>query len=356
MSKSTPITDNITPTPTMVQRLAETHEQLRKAASRTTILRLAFIGLTDGLLAPLDGDGPLSAEKLADRTDTDPIYVARWLEAAYAFELVDADGESFELTELGRSFLPDVPGTLMPLAIQSVLSARLADRLSELVRSGEQPGEEILGEFDNVTPWFGRMLEAKFRPYFHEHVLPSLELFERLDSKGGRVLDLGCGNGWYLRALLDEYEGLSGVGVDTMTESIEDARRATDETGLDDRLEFEQADLTTYRPDDTFDAVVLNRTLHHVWDHRDEVFATVEAALADQGHLVAWEPAWPETREALREPERQMLGMRNLAEHAMGNRLLVPEEIGDAFEARAFEVEIRRLDAVETLIVGRRAG
>lgn len=338
----------------MTQELDETRQRLREAAFDTTTLRTAFIGLTDGLLETLERAGPLAADGLADRTETDPDYVARWLDAAYAFELVDPVDDEFELSDLGGAFLPDVPGTLMPLAIQSVLSARLADRLSELVRTGEQPGEAILGEFENVTPWFGRMLAAKFRPYFREQVLPALELFEQVDQRGGRVLDLGCGNGWYLRALLDHYEGLTGTGVDTMAESIRDAREATAEAGLDRRLEFREADLRSYRPDEPFDVVVLNRTLHHVWDVRDEVFETVDAVLADEGHLVAWEPAWPEQREALRTPERQMLGMRNLAEHAMGNRLLVPDEIAETFRAQGFAVDVRQLDAVETLIVGQR--
>jgi SAM-dependent methyltransferase len=337
----------------MNQPLDDTRDQLRDAASQTTILRLAFIGLTDGLLEALDQAATLSSDELADRTDTDPTYVARWLDAAYGFELVDTDDDTFELTELGEAFLPDVPGTMMPLAIQSVLSARLADRLADLLRSGEQPGEAILGEFENVTPWFGRMLEAKFRPYFEGNVLPELEIFEQVDAESGRILDLGCGNGWYLRALLEEFEGLSGVGIDLMPESIRHARTTTAEDGLEGRLDFREADLTDFRTDEPFDVVVLNRTFHHVWEDRDEVFETAAAALADGGHLIAWEPAWPDGRDGLRDSKRRMLGMRNLAEHAMGNRLLTPDELRDAFEAHDFDTDIRRLDAIETLIVGR---
>lgn len=49
-----------------------------------------------------------------------------------------------------------------------------------------------------------------------------------------------------------------------------------------------------------------------------------------------------------------MLGMRNLAEYAMGNRLLVPDEIRRVVEDCGFAVDIRRLDTVETLFIGRR--
>lgn len=337
----------------MERSLDQKRDQLREAALESTTLRLAFIGLADGLLEGLAEGEPLEAPDLAASTDTDPAYVARWLDAAYGFELVQSEADAYGLTELGRSFLPDAPGTLMPLAVQSILSARMADRLSELLVSGEQPGEEILGDFENVTTWFGPMLEAKFRPYFREQVLPKLEIFREVDAAGGRVLDLGCGNGWYLREVLATYENLTGVGVDSMGENIEQARRATVEAGLDDRLEFRETDLFEYHPYRGFDVVILNRTLHHVWERRENLFAMLEGVRADGSRMVVWEPAWPETREALRDPERRMLGMRNLAEHAMGNRLLVPDDIRGALESRGFEVDVHRLDAVETLFVAR---
>lgn len=337
----------------MERSLDQKRDQLRDAALESTTLRLAFIGLADGLLEALADEEPVTAPDLAASTDTDPEYVARWLDAAYGFELVQTETDSYGLTELGRSFLPDIPGTLMPLAVQSILSARMADRLSDLLVSGEQPGEEILGDFGNITDWFGPMLEAKFRPYFREHVLPTLDIFREVDAAGGRVLDLGCGNGWYLREVLATYENLTGVGVDSIGENIEQARRAAAAVGLDDRLEFHEQDLFEYHPHRGFDVVVLNRTLHHVWERRDDLFAMLEGVRADGSRLIIWEPAWPEMRDALRDPERRMLGMRNLAEHAMGNRLLVPDDIRGALESHGFEVDVHRLDAVETIFVAR---
>lgn len=337
--------------------LEHKREELMEAAAGTLPLRVAFIGLVDDLLELLHASGPLDAATLAERAEADVGYVEKWLDAAYATQLVDEHDESdeqFELTELGEAFLPDAPRTLMPLAVQTVLSARIADRLAGFVRTGDQPGEEMLGEFENIKPWFGRMLEAKFGPYFRQNVLPELEVFGRVNREGGRVLDLGCGNGWYLRELAASYENLTGVGIDQMEPSIRQAREAAAEQGLAGRLEFHEADIFDYRPDRPFDVVVLNRTLHHVWTRRDDLLATVDASLADDGELVVWEPAFPEHRQELRHPGKRMLGMRNLAEHAMQNRLLEPDEVRRFLEELGMTVEAKAIDEVERVFVARR--
>ncbi|MFB6263003.1 MAG: trans-aconitate 2-methyltransferase [Bradymonadaceae bacterium] len=332
----------------------ERRQRLQSASGEVATLHVAFIGLADDLLEELGDGAAIGAEALADRAGVDPTYAERWLDAAYAHELIGGEDGKFRLTELGEAFLPEAEGSLMPLAVQSVLSGRLTDRLVETVVSGEQPGESLLGEFDNVAPWFGRMLEGKFRPYFRQHVLPALEMLETVDAEAGRVLDLGCGNGWYLREIADAHASIRGTGVDSMEASIRQAGEAATEAGVADRLSFEAGDLFDYRPSDPFDVVALNRTLHHVWAERDALFETIDASLADGGWLAIWEPAWPEDRRALRTPERRPLGMRNLAEHAMGNRLLKPEEIERALSRRNYTVTVERLDEVETLIVGRR--
>jgi len=334
--------------------LEQRREQLQNAAAGSLPLRLAFVGLVNEMLTELADAGPLEAPQLAERANLDAAYVAKWLDAAFAVELVDVEDDAFGLTELGEAFLPDAPQTMMPLAIQSVLGSRLTDRVADLMRTGEQPGESILKEFENITPWFGRMLEAKFGPYFRQNVLPELDLFEQIDQAGGRLLDLGCGNGWYLRKLAGTYDRLTGLGIDVMEPGIRQAREAARANGLDDRLEFRAADIFDFRPDSPFDAIGLNRTLHHLWGRRSELMETIDAALDDDGYLVVWEPAYPADRRALRDPGKQMLGMRNLAEHGMQNRLLEPREVRETLAEIDLTVDVHQIDEVETLFVGRR--
>lgn len=330
-------------------------KKLQNAAAETDTLHAAFIGLATGLIEALDTANSSTIVSLADTAGTDRDYTERWADAAFANQLVDfEDSDVIRLTPLGQAFLPHADRSMMPLAVQSVLSPRLADRLTEYLESGEQPGESILEEFDNVLPWFGRMLEGKFRPFFRDEVLPQIKVFDEFAGQSFDVLDLGCGNGWYLRELAGHYDNLRGVGLDSLTANIESAKSSVSNTLLKDRLEFQKGDIFEYRPDRTFDAVVLNRTVHHLWTRRDDLLATLDAVIGRNGRLVIWEPAWPEDRASLRSPNRRGLGMRNLAEHAMGNQLLTPGKLVDWLDSSDMVVETQPIDEVETIFVARR--
>ncbi len=79
----------------------------------------------------------------------------------------------------------------------------------------------------------------------------------------------------------------------------------------------------------------MNRALHHVWEKDTAaLFAWLRDNIRRGGCALIWEPAWPDAREALREPARKAMAFQNLTEHVQGNHFLRPGEIVDAF-ARA---------------------
>lgn len=84
---------------------------------------------------------------------------------------------------------------------------------------------------------------------------------------GARVLDLGCGFGWFCR--FARTQGAAEVlGLDVSTKMLEQARRDTD----DSAVHFEQCDLDVVElPVSSFDLVYSSLTLHY---------------LADLGHIV----------------------------------------------------------------------
>ena len=116
------------------------------------MLNIAYIGVTNGLLNKLAELNAATASELAKAAGVDEAYTIRWCDSAYAFELLDEKNGKFVLTESGNAFRPDVPDSLMPFAVQSVLSTHMADRAAELMASGERPGEVVLGERKMVLP------------------------------------------------------------------------------------------------------------------------------------------------------------------------------------------------------------
>lgn len=81
---------------------------------------------------------------------------------------------------------------------------------------------------------------------------------DRFGTAGpSRVLDLGTGPGTLLLAVLDEWPGASGLGVDASDVALEYARRNARSLGLADRAEFQSGDWAT-GVDARFDLILAN--------------------------------------------------------------------------------------------------
>jgi SAM-dependent methyltransferase len=106
------------------------------------------------------------------------------------------------------------------------------------------------------------------------------------DVAGRRVVDLGCGYGWFCRWAADQ--GAAAVlGVDLSERML---ARATDWDGPgpppDARIRYERQDLDRLTlPAGAFDLAYSSLTLHYL-DDLDRFLATVHAALAPGGRFV----------------------------------------------------------------------
>jgi len=318
-------------------------------------LNIAFIGVSTGLLDHLDRSGKATPGELAAAAQVDAGYVRRWCEAAYAFGYLDDHGGSFTLTETGRAFMPGAPGSLMPFAVQSILGAHVAERAAGLMPSGERPGEQILAERKTILPWYGPMMEANFSAFFEREVLPAVKEYEDVGSRGGTVVDLGCGTGWYLRILAARFPALRGIGLDGFPENVAHADALARAAGVDARLTFQTGDIHQYTVSEPVDVIAMNRSLHHVWDRKDSVLVTLRNALKPGGHAIIWEPAWPAELAALREPRRRAMAVQNLSEHVQGNHFLMPSEIERAFHNVGMQTQTFLFaDGTESVVIASR--
>ena len=104
-----------------------------------------------------------------------------------------------------------------------------------------------------------------------------------------RVLDLGCGDGLLLAAVLEAFPEASGVAVDYSPPMLEQARRRL--AALGPRVEVAEADLATPAWRRTvvgpFDAVVSGFAIHHLPDERKQaLYREIFDLLADGGVFV----------------------------------------------------------------------
>lgn len=325
-------------------------------ARGATVLNLAFIGVAKGLFDAL-AEGPLTSDELARRAGVDPGYCAAWCDAAFAFGHLDEDTGRVELTPLGRAFVRGGAESLFAVPVGAVMGAHMAERAAFYSTSGERPGDLVQAERETLVPLMGPLSESHYAPLFTGEIVTRLEVFAEVDHRRGTVVDLGCGNGWYLRALARRFPALRGVGLDDSQQRIVQARDLATAEGLADRLEFREGDLRHFTVSEPVELIVMNRALHHVWEAgQREVFEILASHLQPGGSAAIWEPAWPELRAQLRHPSFQRMAMQNLSEHVQGNHYLHPHEIERAFAEVGMTATTHLFrDGSEAVVVGRKA-
>jgi SAM-dependent methyltransferase len=101
------------------------------------------------------------------------------------------------------------------------------------------------------------------------------------ELRGRRVLDLGCGYGWFCR-WAREQGAAHVVGIDVSEKMLERARADTP----DDGITYTRADMEQLEPPPgSFDLVYSSLALHYV-ENLDRLMATVHRALVPGGSLV----------------------------------------------------------------------
>jgi SAM-dependent methyltransferase len=106
------------------------------------------------------------------------------------------------------------------------------------------------------------------------------------DLKGARILDAGCGSGWYAEQLLKR--GAHVTGIDASGAMVDHARARLEKSVSPSRqFELRVADLADELPfrDETFDGVVSPLVLHYMRDWRPAL-RELRRVLVDGGWLL----------------------------------------------------------------------
>ncbi|MEO3867977.1 SAM-dependent methyltransferase [Nonomuraea sp. B12E4] len=107
-----------------------------------------------------------------------------------------------------------------------------------------------------------------------------------------RIIEVGCSEGVFTRALAAAYPEAEIIGVDVSERALARARRRVPEDG---RVRFIRADILTHRAEPRFDLVFCSETLYYLGRHERLCRASAQLGglLGPGGVLVAVHP-WPE--------------------------------------------------------------
>lgn len=274
------------PNPTVlaeVLRSGNLRARLRAAREGLTGVRLQLIAaaLYLGLLDAL-GEGPASTEQLAGRLGAvDQDLLAAYLRVLAAAGVVTGEG-SWRLTRFGRAVIGDDPVRTSYEGFGGFHSELYRD-LPALLHGG--PRRRDTAEKGEVIA----RLAAAINPLIRGLLVRTVT-----KRRPRRVLDIGCGAGLHLAAMLEAAPEATGIGVDVDPDAAALARRTLSERGLADRASIEAVDIQTAlaagRPGaltDRIDLALLANSIYYFpVEQRVELLRAVARLLAPDGALV----------------------------------------------------------------------
>ncbi len=256
--------------------------RLRAGRDGLTGVRLQLIAAAlDLSLLDALGDGPASTEQLAGRVGAvDQELLAAYLRVLTAAGLVTGQG-TWRLTRFGRAVLDDdvVRATYEGFG---GYHTELYRDLPALLRGG--PGRRDTVEQGELIA----RLSAAISPLVRDLLVRTVT-----ERRPRRVLDIGCGAGLHLAAMLEAAPDATGIGVDADPDAAALARRTLIERGLADRASVEAVDiqalLGTGRASaltDDIELALLANVIYYVpVDERVELLRAVARLLAPGGAL-----------------------------------------------------------------------
>ncbi|RBY84968.1 bifunctional 2-polyprenyl-6-hydroxyphenol methylase/3-demethylubiquinol 3-O-methyltransferase UbiG [Blastococcus sp. TF02A-30] len=220
-----------------------------------------------GYYRALADGGPQTPAELAARCGTVERYTREWLEQQAVTGLLEVDDprapdRRFALPPAHVEALTDQlsPNHLVPLARFLVGAGKHVDALVEAHRTGGGVAWAELG--DDVR----EAQAAANRPLFlgalgREH-LPSVPELDAVLRAGGRVADVGCGEGWSSIGIALAYPGATVDGYDVDVPSVEAARRNAEQAGVADRVRFTAVDAAAVDEAGRYDLVTAFECIH----------------------------------------------------------------------------------------------
>lgn len=278
-------------------------------------LELFGIHLGDrlGLYAALrDADGLTTAE-LAERCAIHPRYAREWLEQQAVAAVLAVD-DAKTAPELRRYRLPKEHAAVLTdpehaahLAPLARMIAGIGGVLDEVVAAYRSGGGVAYSRYGaDFRHGQGGINRPAFSTSLVESWIPALDGAAAKLARGGRLADLGCGQGWSAIAVAQAFPQANVLGIDADPASIEDARAHAAASGVAAR--FECADAAALASRGPFDVVLLLEVLHDLARPVEALAAVRRALAADGSLLVADErvaPAFTAPGDTL---ERMMYG------------------------------------------------
>jgi SAM-dependent methyltransferase len=231
------------------------------------------IGDQFGLYELLHDQGPLTYADVASRSGMRPRYAQEWLEQQTVAATISVDDSSssaearrYSVSDAHAAVLCDRDNLayMVPFARMLAAAAIQLPDLLDAYRTGDGVGWGDFGELmrtaqaDANRPLFLRALGSDW--------LASLPDVDAALLDGGKVADIGCGDGWSSIGIGLAYPAVTVEGYDVDGDSVDAARSHAASYGLADRVTFTQVDAASVPAAGDYDLVTAFECVHDLPD------------------------------------------------------------------------------------------
>ncbi len=282
------------------------------------------VGAWEGITAHPGTD----SAALATGIGTDPGYTDVLCRTAYAFGLLERDGDGWRMAAHMDAILGD-PGSTFYLGraarVHLMLGGEGYPDLADRMRTGrvvpyQHHSDALIREIGDSLSSLPRI--------FVDLVLPRLPSLGARLSAGARVLDLGCGAGWAIVGLAKRFPASRVDGVDIEPRSVELAQELIARQGLAERCSAWLIGPEGPTAEAAYDVITMFLVVHEIGPEiKDSVLAAAARALAPGGSLVLFDEAYPETDQALSTMPSRFSAIAQWYEMTWGNQIDTATEL-----------------------------
>lgn len=222
-------------------------------------------------------EGQSKEELLASNPNWDPILLDHWLEQAKLQNLLQKREDKYHLSRIGKAI--DTYCDYGLEAMYKEFALYWGPVFADLPR-------RIEGLTSRVT------MKSEMENELISRASRASELFAWPMLKGRcekerwlRILDVGCGEGFYLRKLCDEFTNIQGLGVDINPSVVERAQRLA--LSSEDRLHFTCTNILDLTPPhEKYDCCLLNNNIYYfTTEQRVELLNHLKKCLVPGGRI-----------------------------------------------------------------------
>ena len=313
---TTPEADPASPT------LAEQVSRLYDLIAGYHLTNLIEIAREVGVWERIATQPGIDSRTLAEELGTDPHYLDVLCRTAFAFELLEREGDGWRMAAHMDAILGD-PASAFYLGraarVHLTLGGEDYPDLADRLRTGrvvpyQDHGDALIEEVADSLRSLPRM--------FVDLVLPRLPSLDARLAAGARVLDLGCGAGWAIVELAERFPTSLVDGGDIEPRSIELARERIVRHGLTERCSARLLGAEGLTDEGRYDIITMFLVVHEIVpEAKDIVLASAARALAPGGSLVIFDEAYPDTDAALRTMPSRFSAVAQWFELTWGNEI-----------------------------------